>query len=213
MRFLEFGCGAKKCRMQFEKAYSFLLRKLRDELPSWLTYHNLQHTKNVVEAVKFLSKAEDIRSKDVTLLKTAAAFHDAGFIKGYENHEELSCEIAKELLPRFNYNEKEIEKICQLIMVTKTPQVPHNHLEQILCDADLLYLGTDQYDEIAEKLFGELMHKGEIKNRLAWEERQTHFLSNHRFFTQTAINKYSKKKEQHLKRLTNTANKERIQPL
>ncbi len=196
--------------MQFEKAYSFLLKKLRDELPPWLTYHNVQHTKNVVEAVKFLSIAEDLRTNDITLLKTAAAFHDAGFIRGYDNHEELSCEIAKEILPHFNYTEKEIIKICQLILVTKIPQVPHNHLEQILCDADLLYLGTDEYEETAEKLYIELKYKGEVKNRQVWEERQTHFLSNHRFFTQTAIKKYAKKKEQHLKTLTTTISEERI---
>ncbi len=192
--------------MQFEKAYLFIKDKLTKELPAWLRYHNLQHTEDVVEAVQHLAKEEGVSPKQYTLLSTAAAFHDAGFIDGYENHEELSCKVAINYLPQFNYNEEEIKGICKLIMVTKMPQQPKTYLEEILCDADLLYLGTDKFAERAERLFAELMAKGIVKNREDWNKTQGHFLSSHRFFTNTALSNYAEKKEKNLQQFLTHVN-------
>ena len=33
------------------------------------------------------------------LLKTAALFHDAGFLENHNKHEEISCKLAKKFLP------------------------------------------------------------------------------------------------------------------
>ncbi len=38
--------------MQFEKAYSFLTEKLEKELPEYLRYHNVAHTKDVLRAAE-----------------------------------------------------------------------------------------------------------------------------------------------------------------
>ncbi len=190
--------------MQFEQAYLFVIQKLEKELPSWLSYHNVQHTIDVVEAVQYISKGEKVTQKEYLLLSTAAAFHDAGFVEGYERHEKISCKIARATLPQFNYSTDEIEIICELIMVTETPQAPKNHLEQILCDADLLYLGTEKYHDIAEQLFKEFTHKGIVKNRHEWDERQGKFLKSHHYFTKTAALEYNKKKEENLKQLVSS---------
>lgn len=187
--------------MQFEQAYLFVIQKLEKELPSWLSYHNVQHTRDVVEAVQYISKGEKVTQKDYLLLSTAAAYHDAGFVEGYEHHEKISCKIARASLPQFDYNNDEIEIICELIMVTQTPQAPKNHLERILCDADLLYLGTEKYHDIAEELFKEFTYKGIVRNRHEWDERQGKFLKSHRYFTKTATLEYNKKKEENLKQL------------
>ncbi len=195
--------------MQFEKAYLFMIKKLEKELPSWLSYHNVQHTKDVVEAVQHLCKSENVTERECLLLSTAAAFHDAGFVEEYDDHEEHSCKIARACLPQFNYRNDEIEIICELIMVTKPPQLPKNLLEQILCDADLLYLGTEKYHQIAEELFKEFSYKGIVRDRYEWDERQKQFLKTHRYFTKTAALEYNKKKEENLKQfVTSVANKE-----
>lgn len=193
--------------MQFKKAYLFLLDKLNDELPGWLTYHNLQHTKDVVEAVQYLARCEKVNKKEYTLLSTAAAYHDAGFMEGYYDHEEISCKVARTYLPQFNFNEKEIEQVCELIMVTKIPQVPKNHLEKIMCDGDLLYLGTDKFAKISEDLYREFLKKGIIKNREDWNDKQNRFLNNHHFFTKFAIDNYAQKKEENIKQLNNSLDK------
>jgi HD superfamily phosphodiesterase len=186
--------------MQYEKAYSFLIRKLEAELPSWLTYHNVQHTVDVVKSAQYLAKEEGVTGKNYLLLSTAAAFHDVGFTEGYDGHEQLSCNITRKALPAFGYSEAEINMICELIMVTKIPQLPNNQLGEILCDADLLYLGTDQYAPIAENLFNEFKKKGIVKDRDDWNEKQHSFFKAHRFFTSRAIEKYAQKKEENMQK-------------
>ena len=46
-------------------------------------------------------------------------------------------QISKEILPDYDYTQEQIEKIAELIMVTKLPPNPKNKLEEIMCDADL----------------------------------------------------------------------------
>lgn len=140
------------CAMQFEQAYAFLIHELAQKLQAHLAYHNVDHTKEVVQTSQYIAKAEGLSDEDIQLLSTAALFHDAGFLEGYNNHEELSCKLARSYLPKFDYSPEQIEKICNLIMVTKLPQTPSDTLESILCDADLYYLGTDKYFPIAENL-------------------------------------------------------------
>lgn len=180
--------------MHFELAYSFLIQKLEQELPAYLTYHTAGHTKEVMQAAKHIAGTEGISGDDLELLYTAALFHDAGFLEGYNNHEELSCKLARTYLPNFDYSQKQIEKICSLIMVTKLPQTPSNKLENILCDADLYYLGTNKYFPIAENLYNEWKETGFIKSKEEWLQKQIQFLESHQFFTKTAIEECSMNK-------------------
>src|SRR6185437_5953105 len=138
--------------MEFDKAYSFLIEKLEKELPSYLHYHNAAHTKDVVAASERLALSENVSEDNLIILKTAALFHDSGFLETYTDHEENSCDMARKCLPQFGYNKEEIERICALILCTKIPQTADNKLGQILCDADLYYLGTDKYFINADKL-------------------------------------------------------------
>ena len=173
--------------MQYQQAYAFLTSKLETELPAELSFHNVGHTKHVVESVTYLAREETISGEELVLLQTAALFHDSGFLQDYEHHEEVSCSLARTHLPRFGYSDKQVETICRLIMATRLPQTPLDHLAMILCDADLYYLGTDQYEENAEHLFKELKAKELIGSREDWIQRQHEFLTTHHFFTPTAI--------------------------
>ncbi len=184
--------------MKFENAHSFLIEKLDKELPDYLSYHNIEHTKNVLHYAEYLAKAEGISDHEIMLLKTAALFHDSGFIEAMHNHEEISCSIAKTFLPEFEYSEKEIGEICRLIMATKMPQRPTDHLTRIICDADLLYLGTNKYYKGAENLFEELKHLKLIKNWNEWRQKQIDFLESHQFFTETANKEFAIKKTHNL---------------
>lgn len=172
--------------MQYEKVYTFLLGKLEQELPSWLTYHNADHTKNVIAAAEHMAIAENISAEALVLLKTAALFHDAGFLENHIKHEEISCKLARKYLPDYDYSPDQIELICSMIMATRLPQTPKEELGKYLCDADLFYLGTDKYDEYADKLFAEFRKTGFVKTKAEWEIKQADFLSTHSYFTETA---------------------------
>ncbi len=189
--------------MQYQDVYNFLMNKLEKDLPSFLVYHNAQHTKNVIAAAEHLAQTENICENDLVLLKTAALFHDAGFLQQTDNHEEISCEIAKRHLPQYGYTPEQIDIICGAVRDTKIPQVAEDHLGKILCDADLFYLGTDEYTINAGKLFDEFKITHSLKNA-EWRGRQIAFLSSHRYFTQTAINEREDKKQINLQKLKST---------
>ncbi len=197
--------------MQFNAAYAFLMEKLETELPPFLHYHNAEHTKNVLAGTEKLAQEENITGDDLTILKTAALFHDSGFLDTYSDHEEISCQIAIKWLPQFGYNTKQIEEICNLIMVTKIPQKPKDKLGEILCDADLYYLGTDKYFVGAEKLYKEFHEAGLVKNREEWSNVEVKFVENHRYFTATAQHKLNSRLKQTSLQLRARASKQKNQ--
>lgn len=184
--------------MRYADVKKFILGKLRKELPKHLSYHSVEHVKDVVNACKLLAKHENVKGENLKLLLTAALFHDSGFLVNAKEHEKLSCNIAKEHLPEYGYTEPQIEKICGMIMATKVPQKPHNHLEQIICDADLDYLGRDDFFTIGDKLFSELSMYGILSTENEWNKLQVKFLESHNYFTETAISLRQENKDKHL---------------
>ena len=67
--------------MDYRAAKKFILTKLRNELPDRLTYHGLHHTLDVLKMAKEICISEGVSERDQVLVKTAALFHDSGFIK------------------------------------------------------------------------------------------------------------------------------------
>ncbi len=184
--------------MEFKKVEKFILGKLKKELPKNLTYHSLGHIKDVYSAAQSLAKLENVKGEDLTLLLTAVLFHDSGFLKQQKDHERVGCEFVREYLPEYNYTEEQIEKICGMIMATKIPQTPHNKLEQIICDADLDYLGRDDFFTIGNKLWDELCMYGIINTEVEWNKLQVRFLENHHYFTTSSKSLRKKKKAENL---------------
>lgn len=173
--------------INYRKAEKYIVKRLEKELPDNLFYHDLRHTTDVCAAVERLALMEGIEGDDIFLLKTAALYHDAGFVHQYSNNEDIGAALAREVLPRFGYTPEQIETIGKLIQATKVPQKPTNHLEEIICDADLDYLGGDEFYVIAEKLKKELMDRSMVTTDKEWDELQINFLSQHTYFTKTAI--------------------------
>jgi len=185
-------------QINYYKAERHIMNRLEISLSKNLYYHSIAHTKDVVKAVERLALLENITDEGLFLLKSAATYHDAGFIEQYENNEPIGARLADEILPKYGYTREHIEKIKQLIFVTKIPHEPKNQLEEIICDADLDYLGREDFHEIADKLRRELREHGKIKSDRAWDEIQVSFLTNHKYFTKTANSTRAKMKEKNL---------------
>ncbi len=184
--------------MQFNKVKKFILGKLKKELPKNLTYHSLGHIKDVYKAAENLAMLQKVEGDDLTLLLTAVLFHDSGFLKQQKEHERVGCDIAREYLPEYDYAPEQVEQICGMIMATQIPQTPHNKLEQIICDADLDYLGRDDFFTIGNKLYDELCMYGIINTELEWNKLQVRFLEKHRYFTPVAKKLRKEKKAANL---------------
>jgi predicted metal-dependent HD superfamily phosphohydrolase len=183
------------------EAQTEILNLLKEQLPSELAYHNYEHTLDVAEASERIAKAENLNEDEILLLKTAAIFHDAGYIYTREGHEQKSCMIATKHLSEHGVQTEVIDQICELILATRVPQQPNNLLGEILCDADLDYLGRDDYFPISNSMFNELKHYGLIKTESEWKEMQVRFLEGHRYFTKTANDTRQSKKEEHLQKI------------
>ena len=188
----------KSMFMDYNAVKKVIIKKLKEELSHDLTYHSVDHVKDVMAATERIASAEGITDPERTLLKTAALFHDAGFLYGAKDHEEKSCEIAQSYLPDYGYEQEDIDRIKGMIMATKIPQSPTNHLEEIIADADLDYLGRDDFFIIGDKLYAELIKSGVVTSDREWNELQEKFLESHQYFTQTAIDTRKEKKQQHL---------------
>jgi len=184
--------------MQYQKAKKFILDKLRKELPPHLSYHSVAHIKDVFNSCKVIAKGEGVKGDELKLILIAALFHDSGFTIQQKDHEEISCEIARKHLPDFDYSDEQIKKICGMIMATKIPQNPQNTLEEILADADLDYLGRDDFFTIGNTLFDELSFYGILSTEEEWNRIQIRFLENHHYFTDTALKLRKHKKGLHL---------------
>lgn len=189
--------------MDYRAAKVFIIDKLKRELSADLTYHGLHHTLDVFDITKELCNNEAVTALEAVLLKTAALFHDCGFTINNKDHELLGCQIARKELPTFGYSIPEIEQICGMIMATKIPQNPQNHLEAILCDADLDYLGRDDFYSIGATLYEELKAYKVLQNEEAWNRLQVSFLEKHTFFTPTSIERRAQKKALYLDQLRN----------
>ncbi|MEI6411610.1 MAG: HD domain-containing protein [Bacteroidota bacterium] len=172
--------------MQYRAAKQYILEVLRRDLAETLFYHGLHHTLDVLKMAGEICAGEGVRGRQLKLVKTAALFHDAGFVKNkHAGHEHEGCLMAQASLPGFGYTPEDIEIICGMIMATKIPQSPQNLLEQIICDADLDYLGRNDFSKIGNTLFRELNAYHLINDEQAWNRLQVSFLSAHSFHTHT----------------------------
>jgi adenylate cyclase len=187
--------------IQFTDLQELMLNKMEKELPPHLYYHNTKHTIDVVTQAELIGLGESVNDEELLLLKTAALFHDSGHILGYDDHERFSTLIAREILPDFYYTQAQIERICELIMITRMPPKPSNKLEEIMCDADLDYLGRSDMIPVSTLLFRELKEHNKVGNWTEWNRMQIKFISNHQYYTKTALSLREVNKQKQIERI------------
>lgn len=173
--------------MNFEEARAYILERLKSELRPDLYYHSLQHTVDVMESAIRIGKKEGVNDHEMLLIKTAALYHDAGMLHAYDGHEEASVNIVEATLPEYGFIRADIDQINSMIMSTKLPQDPHSKLEMVLCDADLDYLGREDFFMISHRLKMEWSDRGFKQTLREWYRGQITFLTNHRYWTKSAI--------------------------
>jgi uncharacterized protein len=182
--------------LDYSGAYQYALTRLDTELSLRLYYHSAAHTRyDVVRATERLCRLEGVTDNDRLLLVTAAYFHDIGFVELKEesraayqqlNHEALSAQIARTVLPGFGFEPADLDAIEGIIMSTRLPQTPHNLLEQIMADADLDSIGREDFWSTSTALRVEMAAFGISYDDHGWYQSQARFLSSHSYFTKSA---------------------------
>ncbi|MFI5134009.1 MAG: Pycsar system effector family protein [Chitinophagales bacterium] len=184
-------------------ARTFVSNLFKNKVDQDIMFHTLDHTEAVVSACEEIGDYYKLHPEDSNALIMAAWFHDTGFSGGQANgHEEISIRLATTFLQGQNAGEAFIKKVTDCIRATKMPQAPNTLLEQIICDADLFHLGTDQFAERSKLLRAELngFSKQDISKK-QWRKLNISFLQNHKYFTDYCRRKLQSVQEKNLEEL------------
>lgn len=186
-----------------QEMIDFVVRLLNSKLNKFYFYHNAEHSLYVLDKATEIAHHQNCSVIEIELVRAAALWHDTGFINIYKGHEEEGCNLVNIYLPDFGFSADAIKIICGMIRATKLPQLPKNKLEQILADADLEYLGTNNAAAIANKLFKERQSLNPGFTADQFNKMQILFLQNHRYFTNFCKENKEHIKQTYLKKLVN----------
>lgn len=186
-----------------KKAELYVENLLKDNLSELYSYHNLQHTKQVVSYLTEMGKYYNLSEEENLVLQLAGWFHDTGFIKGAELHENHSCQIFERFAKEENLDQKTIDDTKLLIMATNITLTPKKLLEQIIRDADCAHFGSCDYNEISERLRKEweITQNKTLTDQQWLEGNRLAFTTWHRFHTDYAQKNWQKQKELNLELL------------
>lgn len=165
-------------------------------------FHNYQHTQDVVTAVNIIGQHTNLTADELESALIAAWLHDIGYVHGSENHEQISAEKAKELLESLAVPRKKIIEVTEAILATRMPQQPKTTVSQVVCDADLYHLSTEQCQEKSNKLREEwrILGTKEMTNE-EWVHTNIQFMESHFYHTSYGQAVLEPGKQKNIKRL------------
>ncbi len=171
-------------RTLLKKAEAFVTELFKSEASKNLTFHNLEHTREVARVVEEIAAAIDLPPIEQEILRLAAWFHDCGYLFQYVGHEEEGKKLAKAFLAEVRYPVNRLDKILACIEATKPSKTPETLTEKILCDADMSHLASEDYPSRLHDLRKEwAFFLGRAYSDEDWIKLNTGFLSEHRYFT------------------------------
>lgn len=167
------------------------LVRLRQQLPTELSYHSYQHTQDVLDEALLFGFTAGLPHRDLELLAIAATFHDSGFLISPEDNEKYAADLAAIAMEEVGgYKEDEIKLVSRMILDTALQfsengyaYIPSTELSKYLLDADLSNLGREDFMEKAALIANE--RGQELKDTLP---ELVIFLSGHRWQTEVAKN-------------------------
>jgi predicted metal-dependent HD superfamily phosphohydrolase len=173
-----------------------------------LVFHNLEHTQNVVERVHEIASHYKIPDKELLELSIAAWFHDTGhLITDPSGHEEKSVVLMDAFMRTKTDDDELINKIAELIRITKFPPSPQTLQEMIICDADTYHFGLQDFKQTNKAMKKELILRNMNTMVLDWEKNSLDLLERHQFYTTYCIGLLQKGKEKNIRKLNKKVTK------
>lgn len=167
-----------------------------------LLYHNLQHTESIVAAAHQICNHYQLNERDQFIVICAAWFHDTGYLEDIHRHEEAGAKRAGDFLAKAGMEAEVIAAVKKCILATKMPQSAVSLHEQIVCDADLFNLGTDEFSERSKLLRKEFnnIHDTPI-SKAEWRIKTIQLLEGHQYYTEYCRALLEPQKAQNLEKL------------
>lgn len=186
--------GPMKKRPSILRESRAYVRKLLDgELEPWVAYHDFTHTDETFRACREIGKASRLTREELEIALLAALFHDTGYTQAVKGHEKKSAAIAARFLRSKGYPARSIRAVRSAILATTMPQRPTNLVERVVCDADMLYVGRDEFFHKNDLLRREIEGREEILVEPAsWLKHSIAFLEAQSYHTEHCRRKLSK---------------------
>jgi len=189
----------------YKKTEQFVTKIFNEYQNPQLPYHNLQHTKYVVNKVNEIAGHYRLNEEEMFILSTAAWFHDTGYLIATAYiHEEKGVELMRSFLEQHKIDSEIILKVEGCIMATKSPRNPLGILQQILCDADTYNLGNKDFKESNKAVYKELsLTDRKPDSKQAFDISTLNMMENHQYFTSYAQDLLNESKKRNMKKLKN----------
>jgi adenylate cyclase len=162
-----------------------VIKMFEDEAPPNLYFHNSSLVKSISNQVELLSVAENLPEEEFVNLKLASVFLLTGYISDYEKPMEASFRLVEEILPKYGFEQENIELTKKIIKNSFVGQ-PASLSDNILHDARYDYLGRVDFIKLTDKLLRERTEYGKHTDKKTWIEIQVKQLSEQEFITNTA---------------------------
>jgi predicted metal-dependent HD superfamily phosphohydrolase len=167
-----------------------------------LIYHNLLHTEQVVKATVKIANHYQLSDHDFFIVNVAAWFHDIGYLTSCEKHEERGAALAKEFLESKGAEPELTSQVMNCILATQMPQHPVGLLEEIVCDADLFHLGSEDFKERNKLIRKEaIAFGGRDIDKHEWRLKTIVLFEAHHYHTDYCLDLLAAKKEMNLNEL------------
>ncbi|MFI5131326.1 MAG: HD domain-containing protein [Chitinophagales bacterium] len=161
-------------------------------------YHNFEHTRKVAGRADEIALFYKIDQKHLFIIRTAAWFHDIGYLfTGPKEHERESVRLMEEFISDIISIRPLIEEIKQCIMATKRIGYPVSVEEKIICDADTYHFGTPEFKQTDPLIRKEVeLLAGSVQT--GWIGNSIKLLRNHQFYTSYCKERLDAGKEQNI---------------
>ena len=167
-----------------------------------LTYHNLDHTRAVVDRANEIASHYELSGRDITVLNIAAWFHDAGHLfTDPVSHEEKSVELMKEWIAGKNGYADLSGEIEAVILATKFSTQPTGLVQQIIKDADTYHLGQPEFKKIDKQLKREMELRKVDTMLMDWKKNTLDLLESHEYYTSYCKNLLDPGKQKNIERI------------
>lgn len=184
----------EELRRFFDLQLPKVLQVMREELDVHLFFHDIRHTLDVLEQAVAIGAREEVAPEELCILKVAALYHDYGYIKGRKGHEENSVSLFLRDASDYQLTSEQKQRVESCIRATNFFRIPEGLLEKIIADANLDYLGREDFIQHDQTIYLEYLSDGDVTCRKEWYERLLKFLNSHQFYTATSIMRRSDKK-------------------
>jgi predicted metal-dependent HD superfamily phosphohydrolase len=173
-----------------------------------LVYHNLEHTKQVVERTKEIAGHYYLNEQDMLAVYIAAWFHDTGYLfTEPAHHEEKSVELMHAFMKANTTDVTLATKVEDYILATRLPHTHESLPEQIICDADSYHFGLKKFKESNIAVWEESKRNGAIFTAREWCMKTLEMLSAHVYYTKYCKDLLRDGKQKNMKKLKNYADK------